>query len=36
MRKLRLVDSTGESIPYESPDERRLEGKALREVVPRG
>src|SRR5262245_45333178 len=35
MRKLRLVQSNDESIPFKSPDERRFKGKALREVAPR-
>ncbi len=36
MKKLRLVWSTDESIPYKSRGERRLEGKVLREIVPCG
>ena len=35
MRKSRSVKSINESMSYKSPDERRFEGKALREVAPR-
>ena len=35
MRKSRSVKSTKGAISYKSPDERRFEGKALREVAPR-